>query len=770
MSADVRDVSTRLRLESISTIPTALTTAATTVSFIGVFGSWNFLWPSLTVGLLAHVMGAVVRALQPPVLVRALAPLAIVYLCVGWLRFGETLQWGLPLTSTWSVLVGDLRSAWDLIGDVITPVGFDTGFGTMTMVVVASVAVVTDAFAVRYGGRVEVFVPAAATVFIVAAVGTGRDRIAVASAWLATALFSAALLRRTQVHERAGTPIRPHRVGSSRWATTARAIAGMTVFATVVGTGAALLAPLLPGSTDEAWLTERLEGESRQLQPLVDVRRQLTESTPSLLFTVRSEAAAYWRLTALPDFDGSVWSVSESVLDSAAGDLTVPIGASDPGVVTVSNLQRFTIESLAGSLVPVAATPTQLRASTQSLFFEPATGSLLVGSAGLRPRDAYDIQSTMIAPRPERLFLATSDSPPNDNSLDLPDTDVMRQLRDVASSIVSSSTSPYQRALELQDYFRREFTYSLDVPALSGEDATLEFLDRRSGYCEHFASTFAIFARALGLPARVAIGFTPGDRTTSENGASLFAVSSTHAHAWPEVWFDGIGWVLFEPTPGRGAPNASYTNVPEEQAEAAPPSTTLPSTTTTTVPSTGVTPSTSLAPDSTGSQSSSPTASGSTKWPFVLLVALLAFVAAWVLLLPRIIASVIDRRAEPPVLRLWRRALALYEFERGAFPPSLSPHELARRATSRLYDDDPFIFELAERASRALFDDAVEEAVDSTMTIESNDARVRQTDDIIERGRVYIAQRRRRLSPLLRVRLRLDPVAIWRLEGGRSRR
>ena len=109
----------------------------------------------------------------------------------------------------------------------------------------------------------------------------------------------------------------------------------------------------------------------------------------------------------------------------------------------------------------------------------------------------------------------------------------------------------------LQDWFRTEFEYSLEVPQGHGNSAIEAFLRQRIGYCEQFAGTFAAMARSLGIPARVAVGFTPG---VAGNGT--FTVLGKNAHAWPEVWFDGLGWVAFEPTPGRGAPGAEdYTGV-----------------------------------------------------------------------------------------------------------------------------------------------------------------------------------------------------------------
>ncbi len=89
------------------------------------------------------------------------------------------------------------------------------------------------------------------------------------------------------------------------------------------------------------------------------------------------------------------------------------------------------------------------------------------------------------------------------------------------------------------------------------EDAIRSFLEARRGYCEQFAGTYAAFARSIGLPARVAVGFTPGELIDG-----VYVVRGQHAHAWPEVWFDGHRLGAVRADPGRGAPGAeSYTGV-----------------------------------------------------------------------------------------------------------------------------------------------------------------------------------------------------------------
>jgi hypothetical protein len=91
----------------------------------------------------------------------------------------------------------------------------------------------------------------------------------------------------------------------------------------------------------------------------------------------------------------------------------------------------------------------------------------------------------------------------------------------------------------------------------------LRFLSARQGYCEQFAGTFAVMARSVGLPTRVAVGFTPGQLESD----GQYHVRALNAHAWPEVLLGRYGWVSFEPTPGRGEPGAeAYTGVAAAQA------------------------------------------------------------------------------------------------------------------------------------------------------------------------------------------------------------
>ena len=127
----------------------------------------------------------------------------------------------------------------------------------------------------------------------------------------------------------------------------------------------------------------------------------------------------------------------------------------------------------------------------------------------------------------------------------------------LSEQLTTGQISDYDKALAIQQYLRATggFTYSLTLapPAKdrSGKDAGFDpltnFLVTKQGYCVQFATAMVMMARAVGIPARMAIGFLPGTRAKG-----VWTVTASDAHAWPELYLDGIGWARFEPTPSRG--------------------------------------------------------------------------------------------------------------------------------------------------------------------------------------------------------------------------
>ncbi|VEH30445.1 transglutaminaseTgpA domain-containing protein [Cellulomonas fimi] len=139
-------------------------------------------------------------------------------------------------------------------------------------------------------------------------------------------------------------------------------------------------------------------------------------------------------------------------------------------------------------------------------------------------------------------------------SLAVPTTEHAAEIEDLARSLTADATTPYEQAMALQSYFRAatNFTYDTRVAPARSEDAVWDFLQSRRGYCVQFATGMALMARTLDIPARVGVGFLPGDA----DGDGTYVVTGRKSHAWPELYFADQGWVRFEPTPAiqSGAP------------------------------------------------------------------------------------------------------------------------------------------------------------------------------------------------------------------------
>lgn len=165
--------------------------------------------------------------------------------------------------------------------------------------------------------------------------------------------------------------------------------------------------------------------------------------------------------------------------------------------------------------------------------------------------------------------------------LEVPETGYQADIAELARSIVADAgaETPYEQLLAIQNYLRdpARFVYSTSIASPETPDAVWDFLADRHGYCVQFATAMIVMARTLGMPARLAVGFLPGDADPD----GVATVTSHDAHAWPQVLFDGVGWVRFEPTPGvQAGPPPEY--APEQIATAtAQPSTAAPTAATT---------------------------------------------------------------------------------------------------------------------------------------------------------------------------------------------
>ncbi|MDA0264077.1 MAG: hypothetical protein O2803_07960 [Chloroflexi bacterium] len=170
--------------------------------------------------------------------------------------------------------------------------------------------------------------------------------------------------------------------------------------------------------------------------------------------------------------------------------------------------------------------------------------------------EAYAVTSAIPLATPEQLRQAGTEYPAwvSERYLQLPPT-LPQRVRDLASQVADDESTPYGKAAAVEEYLQITYPYNLRVkPPPFNADSVDHFLfTLQEGYSEYFGSAMTIMLRTLGVPARLAVGYTTGDRV---EGKTIFAVTDSHSHAWVEVYFPGFGWFPFEPTPGEALPDA----------------------------------------------------------------------------------------------------------------------------------------------------------------------------------------------------------------------
>ena len=569
-------------------------TCAAVVGFGRIFASWSFLAPLLVVALAGHVTLVLCRRRGYGVLTAFAISTVEWVLVVTWLFFADTTLALIPTPDTLSTARLELDRSWSAFSHVVSPAPVQTGFLLAAAAAVAGAAFLADWAAFRLWSAREALVPSV-TLFVFATL-LADDRYRPACAVLMIAAVMAFLLAHRVVDlERSEGWVSSGRARAGRSMLAAGALLG--VIALALGT---LVAPHLPGVDEPPLVNWRNNGDANSARmltsPLVDLRSRLVDTTNTELFTVQSNTRSYWRIASLDRFDGTQWRLSASTDSIAAGGLGADSRLFRRRADRVT--QQFTIQQLETNWMPAAYQPIDFRSETGNLVRYDNETSTLIADDPTTEGTTYDVLSVLPDFTADQLRAADQEVPDSiRSSLELPDGFSPKAER-IAREVTSGAATHYEQALALQTFFRESggFTYSTDVPAGQGTSAIDTFLDQRIGYCEQFSGAFAAMARSLGIPARVAVGYTWGDEDPANPGT--FQVLGRNAHAWPEVYLGEYGWVPFEPTPGRGNPDATdYTGVAAAQEDGTSPA----STTTTTAPETSSTTTSTVAAGETAS-------------------------------------------------------------------------------------------------------------------------------------------------------------------------
>lgn len=296
-------------------------------------------------------------------------------------------------------------------------------------------------------------------------------------------------------------------------------------------------------------------GTISAVNPLVSLRDSLNMDEDRQVMSVRSGAESvselYLRIVSLDDFDGTAWKPSKrSITTVPDGVFPTPAGLGPDIEREEIGTTISTADWYGQDWLPMPYPPSGVDIEGDWRY-EPA-GMTLVGDHGQNTRGlTYRVRSLDLRPTAEQL--ADASAPPaalERNYTELPDS-LPAVVSQTARDITEGAANAYDRAVMLQDYFTLTggFEYDTEVDIGSDSEAIARFLREKEGFCVHFSFAMASMARSLDIPARVAVGFAPG--TPQSDGT--VAVGLRDAHAWPELYFEGVGWTRFEPTPTRGS-------------------------------------------------------------------------------------------------------------------------------------------------------------------------------------------------------------------------
>ncbi len=570
-------------------VRTALAAATATVlgalALSPVLSSWTWVRPAVGVVLVVLLTGLALRFAGAAIAARAfpgrpvpaavaalgtvLVPLGQLAALVGYLTQRVTGAGGLLPTpgkvSELAVLLGD---GLDEISEQVAPALPVASLTALIAVFVGLVAVLVDLLAVA--ARQGALAGLALLVLVGVPVFTLGGDVGLLPV-VAPAGGFALLLWADQAGrlEAAGRVSGPRSVGGS----TALRIGAVAVLVGVLGGG--MLPTLAEGTASGG---EGSGSTGTRLDPVAAMYGQLTRDDPVDLLRMETsvEDPGYLRAVTVDTYDlVAGWTLGEAADPGLPVDERLPSQPESFGRTVSASIDALGHDD---RFLPVPASPVEVRVEGRDSgwSFDPVTG-IVAGQGVTTENRSYEVTSAEVRPTPEQLQQVPPlgpDNPIQQRFTALPD-DLDLRVRTEVARLVDGLTPEdgYERVRRILDFLTdgaNGFTYSLSTPQGTSGDDLVDFLTERRGYCEQYAGAMAVMVRAAGLPARVALGYTPG--TLEDDGTRL--ISSDDAHAWVEVYFNGRGWVPFDPTPidpGRRselpwAPRVAPLETPEQAA------------------------------------------------------------------------------------------------------------------------------------------------------------------------------------------------------------
>jgi transglutaminase-like putative cysteine protease len=301
--------------------------------------------------------------------------------------------------------------------------------------------------------------------------------------------------------------------------------------------------------------------------PLTDTVIMTVHAPPRVAAGVRY----YWRQRVYDYYD-SGWSSSQTQTESVTGtEFDLPFPEYEGRIQSVFLVEtRYPIQNL-----HTPAQPIWLNIPAEATVAENPDGtvdlSVMKAVPFLAAGDTYEVEASLAAASIDQLRSAGTDYPEwiIERYLQIPDS-ITPRTRELAAQITAGIDNPYDKVEAITNFLRNNLTYSDTVPNPPSGQEPIDWIlfNHRQAFCNYYATAEIILLRSLGIPARLAVGYAEGERTSLEDldaipqlgpgrenipqeidtGGSLYTVRHRDAHAWPEVFFPGLGWVEFEPT------------------------------------------------------------------------------------------------------------------------------------------------------------------------------------------------------------------------------
>ena len=269
-----------------------------------------------------------------------------------------------------------------------------------------------------------------------------------------------------------------------------------------------------------------------------------------VVMEVKCERPTYWRTTSYDTYTDRTWSrrmprrrISE---EAQEGGWRIPLQDSGVSSSAVQTRAQFTTHVSFGAALPTMLYPVWLDAEVDGLLYSP-DGTIAPHSHAMAGR-TYEVVALVPPPLPSGLLEYPADPQELKTCLRLT-ASLSPRVAQLARELTGEAASDFEKARAIELHLAYNYTYDLRAPRPWPQEMVEHFLfHTKRGYCYHFATAMVLLCRSVGLPARLAIGFTHGEvRDAVED---LYVVRAEDAHAWPEVYLTDGGWLPFEPTPG----------------------------------------------------------------------------------------------------------------------------------------------------------------------------------------------------------------------------